>query len=212
MSKIEAEYDGIESYYDHEIGYRGSKGAVIYKIPCEKCGKILLKKQYSRARTYLCEYCRGLIKNKKKALLSKELNEYDGVKTNKEKSFDKAVDKIKKQVKDFSLYNKPIQIAYTRCERYGSIPEAMVAIELLKLGYSIIPQQKVTKYKVDFAIPKQKIVIEVDGSLYHKERYGGGREATIQLALGMDWRIIHIPAELIAEDIQKLKTIIDTFS
>ena len=88
----------------------------------------------------------------------------------------------------------------------------MVAIELLKLGYSIIPQQKVTKYKVDFAIPKQKIVIEVDGSLYHKERYGGGREATIQLALGMDWRIIHIPAELIAEDIQKLKTIIDTFS
>lgn len=94
---------------------------------------------------------------------------------------------------------------------YGSIPEAMVAIELLRLGYRIIPQQKVKKYKVDFAIPKEKIVIEVDGYVYHKDSYKGDREAIIQLALGLDWKIIHIPAELIAEDITKLKSAIGIF-
>lgn len=85
----------------------------------------------------------------------------------------------------------------------------MVAIELLRLGYSIIPQQKIKKYKVDFAIPKEKIIIEVDGSLYHKDVYKGEREAIIQLSLGLDWKIIHVPAEKIAENITKLKQVIE---
>ena len=127
----------------------------------------------------------------------------------KEKQFDKAVNKIKKQVFDFSLYEKAIKIAEIRQELYGSIPEAMVAIELLRLGYSIIPQQKIKKYKVDFAIPKEKIIIEVDGSLYHKDVYKGEREAIIQLSLGLDWKIIHVPAEKIAENITKLKQVIE---
>lgn len=131
------------------------------------------------------------------------------MKTPKEKQFDKAVNKIKKQVFDFSLYEKAIKIAEIRQELYGSIPEAMVAIELLRLGYSIIPQQKIKKYKVDFAIPKEKIIIEVDGSLYHKDVYKGEREAIIQLSLGLDWKIIHVPAEKIAENITKLKQVIE---
>lgn len=209
MSKLEAKYDGIESYYDANIGMRGRKGAEVYKIPCEKCGFIIHKTQYNRKRTYLCDYCKCLIKEKEKALFSEELNKLEGVKTNKEKSFDKAINNIRKQVKDFTKYEKPIRIAQTRCQKYGSIPEAMVAIELLKLGYSIVPQQVVTKYKVDFAIPSKKLVIEVDGKLFHKDVYSGDREAIIQLALGLDWKILHIPAELIAENITKLKSILD---
>ena len=88
----------------------------------------------------------------------------------------------------------------------------MVAIELIRIGYSIIPQQKIKKYKVDFAIPKEKIVIEVDGSIYHKDVYKGYREAIIQLSLGLDWKIIHVPAEYISKDIQKLEQIIKILS
>jgi very-short-patch-repair endonuclease len=56
---------------------------------------------------------------------------------------------------------------------------------------------------VDFYLPDQKIVVEVDGSLYH-QKPRDNREATIQLSLGLDARIVHIPAELIAKDIHKL--------
>ena len=204
MSKIEAELDGIETEYDPNYGSRGRRGTYLYKIPCAICGKIVRRVCYTRTITYLCDYCKTTVRKKKE--ISKELLE---VKTPKEKQFDKAVNKIKKQVFDFSLYEKAIKIAETRQELYGSIPEVMVAIELLRLGYSIIPQQKIKKYKVDFAIPKEKIIIEVDGSLYHKDVYKGEREAIIQLSLGFDWKIIHVPAEKIAENITKLKQVIE---
>lgn len=208
MSYKEAIYDGIETYYDKHYACRGGHGCQMYKIPCEKCGKIMTKTQYSRKRTYLCDYCKGLIRKKKELLLSDELM---NVETKAEKRFNKAVEEIKKQVKDFSKYEKAISIAKTREEHYGSIPETMVAIELLKLKYKIIPQQKIDKYKVDFAIPDQKMIIEVDGEIFHKDRYKNDREAVIQLTLGFDWKIVHIPAELIRKDITKLKQAINVY-
>lgn len=131
--------------------------------------------------------------------------------TPKEKQFDNAVESIRKQVNNFDAYKKPIELARTKAELYGSIPETMVAVELLKLGYHIVPQQKIGKYRVDFAIPKDKLVIEVDGYVYHRDNYKGEREAIIQLSLGLDWKIIHIPAERIRKDIAKLKQVIETF-
>ena len=96
-------------------------------------------------------------------------------------------------------------------EKYGSVPEAMVAIELLRLGYRVIAQQKINKYRVDFYLPDDKIVIEVDGELYHSKKKHSDREAIIQLTLGWDAQIIHIPAELISNDIRKLKKCIEIY-
>lgn len=194
MGYVEAIEDGIEIYHNRS-----------YKIPCEKCGRKIYRTQYSRTRTYLCDYCKGKINNKKKAYASKEVLE---TKTPKEIQFEKAIKEIENQVDDFTKYKNAIKIARTRDESYGSIPEAMVAIELLKNKYVIIPQQKVGKYRVDFALPRDKIVIEVDGRRYH-DGIKSGREAKIQFSFGLDWKIIHIPAELIRDDIQKLKAIID---
>lgn len=199
MSYEEALLDNIE-YVPSPYG-RGT-----YLIPCEmNCGRKVKKYQYSRKRTYICDYCKGKIAEKKKAFeLSQEIMD---CRTKKEVQFDKAVERIKQQVDDFEKYEKAIKAAETRCEKYGSIPEAMVAIELLKIGFQIIPQQKIGRYKPDFVIPKQKLCIEVDGSVYHSQA-NNKREATIQLSLGLDWKIIHIPAELIEKNIKKLKTII----
>lgn len=203
MTPEEAAKDGV-IFEPFSKGGRGS-----YLIPCEECGVEKIRRtQYSRKRRYVCDYCKGLIKRKEKISKLKELED---IETKAEKRFKNAVGNIEKQVKDFSKYSKPIEIAKTRAELYASIPEAMVAIELLKLGYKIIPQQKIGKYKVDFAIPKQKLVIEVDGSIYHRDVYKGDREAMIQLSLGLDWKIIHIPAEGIAKDVTKLKKAIDVF-
>lgn len=198
MSYIEALEDGIEKIYD------GVPGG-IYLVPCEVCGTKLRHRQYSRKRTYVCDYCKGVIKKKEKILLE----HLEGIETQAEKRFAKAVENIRKQVKDFGKYERAIELAKTRVERYGSVPEAMVAIELLKNKYRIIPQQKVGKYKVDFALPDQKKVIEVDGELYHKNNRNSKREGEVQIALGFSWKIIHIPAELISKDITRLVKIIN---
>lgn len=166
-----------------------------YGIPCEICGREIKRTQYSRKRKYICDYCKGLIKEKEKSAIP------DG-RTKHEKRFEDAINEIKEQVNNFDSYEKAIKIARTRAERYGSIPEAMAAIELLHLKYKIIPQQRVGKYRVDFAIPAQKLIIEIDGGIYHQQETG--RDADLQLTLGFSWRILHIPAEYIRKNINKL--------
>lgn len=204
MSMAEAQIDNIEREFDPNYGSRGRKGSYIYKIPCAKCGKIIKRTCYTRSVIYLCDYCKSKIRKKKK--LSQELL---GTETPKERQFIKATDKIRKQVHNYESYNNAIKIAKTKEELYGSIPETMVAIELLRLGYRIIPQQKIKRYKVDFAIPKEKIIVEVDGALYHQGNFNHEREAIIRLSLGLDWKIIHIPAEYIEKNIQNLKKIME---
>ena len=179
-----------------------------YYIPCEICGRKIYRTQFSLKRSYVCDYCKGVIKAKEKASIPAELQ---SVQTKKEIRFDNAVKEIQTQVPNFKDYEKAVSVARTRCERYGSIPEVMVAIELLRLKYRIIPQQKIGKYKVDFAIPSIKTILEVDGGIYHRT-INGEREFAIQSHLGYDWKIIHIPAELIRTDIQKLKTVIDLYT
>lgn len=203
MSKSEicAKRDGIEI-----VRGRGRGGTTnVYLIPCENCKEIIRKLVYSSEKTYYCDYCKLKIKKKEK-ILNEEIID---IKTKKEIAFTKATNRIEKQVKDFGAYSDAISLAARRSENYGSIPEAMVAIELVKLGYKVIPQQKIGKYRVDFLLKEQKVVIEVDGKIYHKNIYNGDREATIQLSLGLDWKIIHIPAELISKDIKKLSIIIE---
>ncbi len=197
-SELYAERDGIQ--IEEGIG-RGGLRVNVYLIPCSKCGRIIKRQIYKGYKEYICDYCKLSLRNKEKA--EKELNDED-VMTKKEIAFEKAVRRIQDQVKNFNEYEKAIELAKTRVEKYGSIPEVMVAIELLRLGYKIIPQQKVGKYNVDFAIPKEKLIVEVDGKLYHKNGTYGEREAIIQVTIGLDWQIIHIPAEKISANIQKL--------
>lgn len=206
MGKREADADGIEYYYDPDVSARGRRGTIVYLVPCAKCGAPVKSLVYGRNRDYLCDNCR-LGERKKFVALEQELKME--LTTAGERRFAKAVQEIKKQVKNFESYRKPIELARAALEKYGSVPEAMVAIELLRLGYKIIPQQKIHRYNVDFYIPKDKLIIEVDGQIYHNGKDNTEREAVIMLTLGIDTRIVHIPAERIAKDIQKLKRCID---
>lgn len=205
-----AKVDGFNGYYDPNHGSRGHIGSYVYEIPCEMCGNMTKQINYSRGNVYMCPDCRNLLRKKRKLA---EIQEYLQIITKEEKRFDKALLEIENQVKDLRRYERAIKIAKKAITKYSSIPEVMVAIELIKLGYSIIPQQKVTRYRVDFAIPKEKIVIEIDGGIFHKNKSVAlDREIIIQAALGMDWIIIHIPAEAIRNNIRKMKVIIDKFT
>ena len=197
QSDIFAEKDGIEVVRHY--------GLTTYLVPCKRCGKIVSRRTYNPKRKNLCEYCELVYERKCEAI---EQEIWDLIKTPKEQTFDKAVAKLYKQVKNFDSYEEAIEIAKKRTERYDSIPEVLVAIELIKLGYSIIPQQKVGRYRVDFAIPAEKLIIEVDGGLYHPNGPKAGRDGDIQLSLGLDWKILHIPADWISNHIKMLKKVI----
>lgn len=182
---------------------QNERGRVLYVLPCDICGTKILRGSYSKTRIYLCDKCHAKVRAQYNP---KEIAKQERA----DKRFDKAVETIRKHTKKdrFEEYAKAIKAAGTGKNKYGSVPEAMVAIELLKNGYKIIPQQKAGRYTVDFAIPEQKYVIEVDGGLYHQSR-DEDREALVQLFFGLDWLIIHVPAEWIRKNIHKLKTIID---
>ena len=206
MSEIYAQRDNIRTELG---GARGHDNEIIYCIPCDTvgCTSIIKSCVYKGDKVYTCPLCKNKIK-RQRTIERKEI--IDMLQPKKEKAFNNATLRIEKQVKNFREYDTAIKLAKSRAERYDSIPEAMVAIELVRLGYAIIPQQKIGRYKVDFLMRNEKLVIEVDGILYHKKVFGGDREAIIQLSLGLDWKIIHIPAEYIAKNIRKLKKIIDT--
>lgn len=200
MGIKEAKEDGIKCHFDKSAGYRNGKW--IYEIPCVSCGEIRKYRIYTRNKVYACPRCKLRVQEKERVL--QELNE-PSVFSKHERRFLRACVEVKAGAKTEREYDKAIEAAATRKDRYGSIAEAMVAIELLRLGYKIIPQQKIHRYRVDFVIPKEKIAIEVDGELYHRPTQRAmERELLIQYALGTDWTIIHVPSEEIQKNIRKL--------
>lgn len=200
-SEIYAERDGItveNVFPSNRRSYR------LYHIPCAKCGRIVKRKVYNGDKAYYCDICKNDLVKKQKALEHELLDE---ILSKGERRFIKAEEKLLKQVKKPEAYANAIRIAQTRANYYGSIPEAMVAIELIKLGYAIIPQQGIGRYKVDFALPNEKLIVEVDGGLYHQD-INPDRDNYIKLCLGLDWEIVHIPAEWVSKDIRRLNKVL----
>lgn len=201
-SDMYAERDGV---FVERVNAPGARSYKLYHIPCAKCGRIIKLKIYNGDKAYYCGICKNNLVKKEKALEHEILNE---ILTKGEQRFLKAKDKLLKQVKNPESYANAIRIAKTRADSYGSIPEVMVAIELIHLGYAIIPQQRIGRYKVDFAIPDDKLIVEVDGGLYHSQA-DPDRDNYIKLCLGLDWEIVHIPAEWISKDIKRLSKVLN---
>ena len=197
MSRADALRDGIK--YD-DNGYR-----LLYYVPCQNCGNIHGRRKYTGKEIYLCPACLELKHAKQRAEVEALALSMPDAETKEEKRYRSAVEAIEKQVGSLKGYEKAVDICWKATYKYGSIPEAMLAIELIRKGYRIIPQQKVGKYRVDFALPNEKLIIEVDGSIYHTNKQKElEREASINYAIGLDWRFIHIPAESISKDVRRV--------
>lgn len=173
---------------------RDERGRFI--MPCVRCGGDVVRTQYSRKRIYVCDACKKAEKSAKR-----KAEEAKDTRTKEEKRFDSAVQKLKKQGIDKS-WDSAIEIAKKRIDRYESVPEVMMAIGLIHYKYAIIPQQKVGSLTVDFALPKIKVIVEVDGSIYHKKAYKENhRDYRLRNLLGMDWEVRYVPAEEVEKDI-----------
>lgn len=197
MSKADAIRDGIE-IIDGRLGR-------YYKISCAQCGHTYASRQYTGNRVYLCPTCREINRKKLKAHVEQLSLSIPDAETKEEKRYRKAVEEIEKQAGSLKGYEKAVEVCRKATFKYGSTPEAMLAIELVRNGYRVIPQQKIGRYRVDFALPNEKLIVEVDGSIYHTNSQKElEREASINYKIGLDWRFIHIPAESISKDVRKV--------
>ena len=83
----------------------------------------------------------------------------------------------------------------------------MTALELIRRNVKINHQVEFGIYRVDFLLPEEKIVLEVDGTIFHTEKTKERediRDSLIILNLGPEWEIIRITDELINQNIRRL--------
>lgn len=198
---------GGSSFTDEQLAVIGVTrckdkfGHTMYSVPCFVCGMPVHTHTFSTNRVYKCNLCKGDIVNKNKALRKaakeqheRELAEYEGVDYEHFHRFESAVEK-------FGLeYYPAIEKAHTEIAKFDSVPEAMACIELLYIGVRVIVHQKVGDYTVDFCLPDEKVIVEVDGSLYHTdETKEFARDNALKHMLGDGWTVRHIPADAISK-------------
>lgn len=91
-------------------------------------------------------------------------------------------------------------------DKFSSVPEVVAAIQMQRINLKYETQKIISGTKVDFYIPEIKIILEVDGSIYHSDKNKAFlRDRQIMRALGENWEIIHIDSNMIPKYTWKLK-------
>lgn len=193
-------YDALEDNIPTE---QDKKGFTIYYPPCRICGAPVYSWRYIKGAQYVCQECRQLLVAKN-----------DGME--KEASIDKKTHRLDLAVKRISKvtsikpYEKAISIISKKLYKKGwfqSTEEIMVALELIRRGIASHHQARIFDYYVDFVIPQYKVVLEVDGAIFHgKERLRQQktRDEAIIYKLGSDWEVIRISTDNINTNITRL--------
>lgn len=156
------------------------------KYTCLICGE---KFESGKANVYICDKCDSKIRlTKKIAMVDKAQKELEKRK-GKMKSF--------KPKLDMSEYAKVVkQRVIDGIDNFSSVPEAIIGIQMQRIGLKYKTQKEIAGKKVDFIIPEIKIILEIDGELYHTdENKSFLRDRQIMGAVGEKWEIVHIKAQ-----------------
>lgn len=158
---------------------------------CVLCGEN--NREFDRKKSnYICIPCNYKLKIiKQLEIVDKAIKDLKSSKTtyeimtaSRKGLFKEAEIKVKKKVKEGMAF--------------GSKCEAIIALELEREGTAYISQKKIGKNVVDFMLPNDKIIIEVDGSLYHTDEDRDFlRDREVMRDIGEEWEIIRITEDLI---------------
>ena len=129
----------------------------------------------------------------------------------KEARLKAALKRISK-VADTAYYTeavKKVRKGFGHKNYYQSTEEVMVALELLRRGYTIYHQVGIASFRVDFLIPELSVVLEVDGEPYHRNDFTSlnrteMRDYLIEQQLGSNFKVIHIQTKYINRNVTKL--------
>jgi len=194
-----------EAIEDNIRIYKNSRTSSNHYYPrCQYCDKEVMSLSYIRGNNYTCKGCK--VEN----YLSDKENRQESNKAVKEKKLINAIDRIAKHTNDIDKYDRAIRIIKSYLHRDGwfdSTEEIMVAIELCKRKVKFNHQVEFGRYRVDFLLPEQKIILEVDGTLFHTEKTREKemiRDNLIVLNLGAEWEVIRITDDDINSNVTKL--------
>ena len=126
---------------------------------------------------------------------------------------EKAIRMLERQGSDIYDYRDAIErvqnYAISSPEKFASSHEALAAIILIHNGYKIKMQYPVANYRVDFYLPKLKVLLEIDGYLHkNRKKQDAERDKKILAAMPAGWQIVRIPTEHIERKADLLITAI----
>lgn len=153
---------------------------IVYDHQCVLCETMFPS---NHERDYYCEEC------KSKMDLVKKIEVVDKAETDIKKRFSE-YSKLEQIKKCADIARKRV---FDGIDNFGSKPEAIAAIQMINSGITYHSQAQVGKNKVDFLLPKMKIILEVDGMLYHMDEDKTFiRDRQIMGSAGESWEIVHI--------------------
>lgn len=199
MGYREATEDGIRTE-------KQKNGNTVYYPKCHICDREVFSLSYLRNIKYTCKECK--LENH---LSDKELRVSNNFGL-KEKKFKTALKRLERiNIVMHGKYKDAANKVHEKLHNDGwfqSTEEIITAIELEKNNIKYRHQVKFgSRYVVDFVLDDEKIVLEVDGKLFHtkdklvKENL---RDDLILLNLGTDWEVVRITDDLINQNIKKL--------
>lgn len=197
MSYHEALEDGIPMKKGADYSRNG------YYPPCHICGQPVYTWAYRRGVKYTCSACRAEV------IRQEREEKEDKAALVKEKKLEKAIKRVS-AVTDIAAYDKAIKYIRDHLDRSGwfqSTEEIMVAMELIRRGVRGRHQVKVFEYSLDFVLDELKVVLEIDGSVFHgrdREKYQQTRDDVIRWKFGDGWEVIHIKTDCINMNVTRL--------
>ena len=190
--------DAITDNVPIDKGYDGFRR---YHPPCHICGTPVNCWNYVSGTKYACSECRVILASlehakKRESSADKQM-----------KRLDRAVKRISR-VTDIDPYDNAISYVQENLDNPGwfqSTEEMMVALELFRRKVVAQHQVRVFEYTIDFLLPEMKVILEIDGSIYHgrdRERREQIRDELISEKLGCE--VIRIPTDNINKNVTLL--------
>jgi very-short-patch-repair endonuclease len=219
MSYQDAVKDGIRTSED-------CKKTVFFPL-CRYCGKEVKTWFYLSEYSYSCVECEALKRLKirqeraekrareraEKGIVpiptAKQKEKAEKAKAKNEAMIARSIKRIGSMT-DISKYEQAIQKVQAEMESgmvFQSADEVTVALELSRKGIPYRTQVKFGPYRVDFVLDADKVVLEVDGKLYHtedREFKSNLRDGLILAALGSKWELVRITDDYINKQITQL--------
>lgn len=174
-------------------------GNSIYEIPCVICGRPVRTRSYNTENVYKCNLCKSDVAKISNAKVKAIKEAHERMLAQEFSTDYEHLHRFEKGAEKFSdAYSRNIEAARSAIGKFDSVPEVSACISLLHIGARVIVHQSVGDFTVDFCLPDEKVVVEIDGSLYHAdETKEFMRDFALKSMLGDGWIVRHIPADAV---------------
>jgi len=189
--------------YDFKKNEYVEKEEMIYLFECWYCESKVAHGYKKPTLRMFCQDC------KDKYLEEKEetLKEYVALKV--EVMYERALRNIEKQSLPMFKYKEVaeavIELARKDPNKFGSSPEMMAAMELIRNEVPIKMQYKIKRHRIDILIPSMKVALEIDGYLHQYQILKDSvRDVDLINEFGKGWEVIRIPTKHIEQRLDRL--------